>query len=71
VTFQLTHPAKVTVNLENGNGIVVATLLLKKLAAGPQRVTWTGRPRSGLRVSVTATNSIGTVSLVSPFTARR
>ena len=71
VTFQLTHPAKVTVNLENGNGIVVATLLLKKLAAGPQRVTWTGRPRSGLRVRVIATNSIGTVSLLTPFTARR
>jgi len=71
VTFQLTHPAKVTVNLENGNGIVVATLLLKKLAAGPQRVTWTGRPRSGLRVRVIATNSIGTASLVTPFTARR
>jgi flagellar hook assembly protein FlgD len=71
VTFELTHPAQVTVNLENGNGIVVATLLLKKLDAGPQRVTWTGRPRSGLRVRVIATNPIGTVSLVAPFIVRR
>jgi flagellar hook assembly protein FlgD len=69
--FQLAHAATVTVTVEQANGIVVATLLSKKLDAGAQSVTWTGRPGSGYRVRVVAANSIGKATLLSPLTSRR
>jgi hypothetical protein len=71
VSFDLAHAATVTVTVENARGITVATLLAKKLPAGSQRVSWKGSPRSGYRVRVTATNTIGTVSQVVPFGSRR
>jgi len=70
VSFQLAHPAAVTVTLEKPNGVVVATPLAKKLPAGAQTVTLTGRT-TGYRVRVVATNSIGTATLVSPTLTRR
>jgi hypothetical protein len=71
VGFDLAHAATVTVTVENARGITVATLLAKKLPAGSQRVTWKGTPRSGYRVRVAATNSIGTVEQLVPFGSRR
>ena len=70
-TFQLAHPANVTVTVEKGNGIVLATLLSKKLGPGSQGVTWNGPVGSGYRVRVVATNAIGTATLLSPLTSRR
>jgi hypothetical protein len=70
-TFQLAHAASVTVTVEKANGIVLATLLSKKLEVGPQSVTWTGRSSSGYRVRVVASNAIGKATLVSPLTSRR
>jgi flagellar hook assembly protein FlgD len=69
--FQLAHAATVTVTVEKANGIVLATLLSKKLDPGPQSVTWTGRPASGSVVRVVAVNSIGKATLVSPLSSRR
>jgi hypothetical protein len=70
-TFQLAHAASVTVTVEKANGIVLATLLSKKLEVGPQTVTWNGRSSSGYRVRVVASNAIGKATLVSPLTTRR
>jgi flagellar hook assembly protein FlgD len=76
--FQLAHPAAVTATIETRTGIVLATLVNKKLQPGAQSLPWDGRLWTGslaftgaYQVHVVATNSIGTVSLVAPFTARR
>ena len=76
--FQLTHPATVTATVETRTGIVLATLVNKRLQPGAQSLPWNGRLWTGslaftgaYQVHVVATNSIGTVSLVAPFTARR
>jgi hypothetical protein len=57
---------------------VIATVLDDDVTAGPQKVLWNGRTWTGslaftgaYQLHVVATNSIGTVSLVTPFTARR
>ena len=71
VSFTLAHAADVTVTVEKANAVTVATVLVKKLAAGPQRVTWNGQPKTGYRVRVTATNSIGSVTQTVPFGSRR
>jgi Phosphodiester glycosidase/FlgD Ig-like domain len=71
VAFQLSRPADVAVTVEKANGVTVATVLAKKLGAGPQQVTWNGTPRSGYRVRVVATNSIGTVDETAQFGSRR
>jgi flagellar hook assembly protein FlgD len=68
--FDLVHAATVTVTLEKPNGIVVATVLSKKLDAGPQSATWTGNAPAGYRVRVVATNAIGKATLQVPVTAR-
>jgi Phosphodiester glycosidase/FlgD Ig-like domain len=77
-TFQIAHPAAVTATVETRSGIVIATLLTAKLQPGPQKVLWSGRNSTGslvvggaYQVRVVATNSIGTVALTAPFTARR
>jgi flagellar hook assembly protein FlgD len=70
-TFQLAHAASVTVTVEKANGIVLATLLSKKLEVGAQSVTWSGRASGGYRVRVVATNAIGKATLLSPLTSRR
>jgi flagellar hook assembly protein FlgD len=71
ISFALAHAADVAVTVEKANGVTVATVLAKKLTAGQQRLTWNGTPRSGYRVRVTATNSIGTVTETVPFGSRR
>jgi hypothetical protein len=71
VSFQLAHAADVAVTVQKPNGVTVATVLVKKLAAGAQQARWNGTPRSGYRVQVVATNSIGTVAETVPFGSRR
>ena len=71
ISFTLAHAADVAVTVEKANGVTVATVLAKKLSAGAQRLTWNGTPKSGYRVRVTATNSIGTVTETVPFGSRR
>jgi flagellar hook assembly protein FlgD len=77
-TFDLAHPARVTVTVEKPSGIVIATVLDDQLTPGPQKVLWNGRTWTGslaftgaYQLHVVATNTIGTASLVAPFTARR
>jgi phosphodiester glycosidase len=69
-TFQLAHPATVTVTVEKPNGIVVGTMLSKKLDAGTQTATWTGNVPVGYRIRVVASNAIGKATLQTPVTAR-
>ena len=76
--FQLAHPATVSATIETRTGIVLATLVNKRLQPGAQSLPWNGRLWTGslaftgaYQVHVVATNSIGTVSLVAPFVARR
>ncbi len=69
-SFELAHPATVTVTVEKPNGIVVATLLSKKLDSGPQTATWTGTAPAGYRVRVVASNTIGDATLLTALTAR-
>jgi flagellar hook assembly protein FlgD len=68
----------VTVTVEKPSGIVIATVLDDQLTPGPQKVLWNGRTWTGslaftgaYQLHVVATNTIGTASLVAPFTARR
>ncbi|HZC30804.1 MAG TPA: FlgD immunoglobulin-like domain containing protein, partial [Gaiellaceae bacterium] len=76
-TYQLAHPAAVTATVETKSGIVVASLFTGNLQPGSQRVAWNGKNANGsiltgsYQVRITATNSIGTASLVAPFTAHR
>jgi flagellar hook assembly protein FlgD len=77
-TFDLARSARVTVTVEKRSGIVIATVLDQQLDPGAQKVLWNGRTWTGAlaftgeyQLHVVATNSIGTVSLTSPFTARR
>lgn len=65
-SFQLAHAATVTVTVEKGNGIVLATLISKELQPGAQTVTWTGHAGSGYHVRVVAANAIGKATLLSP-----
>ena len=71
VTFQLSRSADVAITVQNANGVTVATVLVKKLTAGAQQATWAGKPRSGYRVHVVATNTIGTVAVTVPFGSRK
>jgi len=77
-TFNLAHPARVTVTVETRSGIVIATVLDQQLQPGPQKVLWNGRTWTGslaftgaYQLHVVASNSIGDVSLLAPFVARR
>jgi exopolysaccharide biosynthesis protein/flagellar hook assembly protein FlgD len=70
-TFQLAHAASVTVTVEKGNGIVLATLLSKRLDPGTQTVTWNGPAGGSYRVRIVATNAIGKATLLSPLNSRR
>ena len=77
-TFELAHPARVTVTVEKRSGIVIATVLDAQLDPGAQKVLWNGRTWTGAlafsgayQLHVVATNSIGKVSLIAPFIARR
>jgi hypothetical protein len=71
VSFQLSRLADVAITVQNGNGVTVATVLVARLGAGAQHATWTGKPRSGYRVHVVATNTIGAVAVTVPFGSRK
>jgi hypothetical protein len=72
-SFQLTRAATVLVQIQRPNGVGVATLRSGQRAAGPERVSWLGRigrhRASGgpYQLVVQATSSVGTSSLVEPF----
>ncbi len=72
-TFALTRTADVVVQVERPNGISVKTQLDATLAAGSYSVTWKGNaagrkaPNGRYQVDVQATSSVGTSSLVAPF----
>jgi flagellar hook assembly protein FlgD len=77
-TFELARAARVTVTVEKPSGIVIATVLDDQLSPGPQKVLWNGRTWTGAlalsgayQLHVVASNSIGKVSVVTPFSARR
>lgn len=77
-SFSLARAARVTVTVETRTGIVIATVLDRQLAPGPQKVAWNGRTWTGAlaftgayQLRVVASNSVGKASLVAPFTARR
>jgi hypothetical protein len=70
-SFSLARPATVTVTVEKANGIVLATLVSKKLDTGSQTASWTGRVAAGYRVRVVASNAIGKATLLAPISARR
>ena len=72
-TFQLTRSAAVLVQVQRPNGVPVVTLRSERLAAGPAKVMWRGKigrrqaPSGRYQVAVQATSSVGTSSLVAPF----
>ncbi len=74
--FVLSRQADIVVRIERTNGIAVATARRNSLAAGPHTFTWKGRigakraPKGRYRLEVDATSSIGTSSLVAPFTLK-
>ena len=77
-SFELAHAATVTATVETRTGIVLATLADARMQPGAQSLPWNGRLWTGglaftgaYQVHVVATNSIGSVSLVVPFIARR
>ncbi len=77
ISFTLSQPATVTVQIEKLSGAVVRTLPSLPEPAGPVQLTWDGtldgqtKAYTGSYVmSVTAANSVGVMSLTAPFTLR-
>jgi hypothetical protein len=77
-TYQLAHPATVTVQIQTQSGVPLETLSREALQPGPQTVTWDGLIGTGTlafggayQLVVSAANELGTVTLGQPFTARR
>jgi hypothetical protein len=76
-TYQLAHPATVTVQIQTQSGIPVLTLSKAVQQAGQQSVTWDGRIGvtrafgGSYQLVVSATNALGTATLSQAFTARR
>ena len=77
-TFTLARPAQVRAAVLTAGGASLRGLPARQLGAGPQSLTWNGRTAYRSRVTrgryhlrVTATNEIGTVSLIAPFTVTR
>jgi hypothetical protein len=76
-SFTLARSARVTARVETRAGAVVAVASRKKLAPGPQALTWNGRigtrpVRAGTYVlRVIATNEVGSMDLTKPFRVRR
>ena len=74
--FELTRAATVLVQVERSTGVPVATLRSGKLSAGTERLTWKGKsggrgfPSGRYQVAVQATSSVGTSTLVAPFSFR-
>ncbi len=77
VSFTLSQPATVTLQIERPGGAVVRTLPSQPAPAGPLTLTWDAtldgqtKAYTGTYVMrVTAANAIGTMSLTAPFTLR-
>jgi phosphodiester glycosidase/flagellar hook capping protein FlgD len=77
VSFTLSQPATVTLQIEKLGGAIVRTLPSQSAPTGAQTITWDAtldgqtKAYTGTYVMrVTATNSIGTMSLTAPFTLR-
>jgi hypothetical protein len=77
VSFTLSQPATVTLQIEKLGGAIVRTLPSQSAPAGAQTLTWDAtldgqtKAYTGTYVMrVTATNAIGTMSLTAPFTLR-
>jgi len=74
--FVLSRQANVVVRIERPNGTAAATSRLNGLAAGSHAFTWKGRigahraPKGRYLLDVAATSSIGTSSLVAPFSLK-
>jgi flagellar hook assembly protein FlgD len=72
-SFVLARQADVVVRVERPNGIAVAVFRLPKLSPGAHRVGWKGKiagrraPGGRYQMRVQATSSVGTSSLVAPF----
>jgi hypothetical protein len=72
-SFGLSRSASIVVRIERPNGGLVTTVSRQTLAAGTYRVTWKGKVGSRWAAAgryeflVQATSSIGTSSLVAPF----
>ncbi len=68
--FVLSRQAGVVVSVERRNGLAVATFHLPHLAAGTHRVLWKKKTAGKYLLRVDATSTIGTSSLVVPFSVR-
>jgi len=74
--FVLSRQADVVVRVERRNGFPVATFRLPHLTAGAHRVPWNGKigkqrvPAGRYLMRVDATSTIGTSSLVAPFSLK-
>ena len=78
VRWTQTRPARIRVAVETVEGVVVRTVALRIIAAGPQAVSWNGRfangklaPTGRYVLRVTAANAVGTVALAQEITVRR
>ena len=77
-SFTLSRPAQVRGTILTASGAPLRTLAPRSLAAGPGTITWNGRSTYGslvragrYQLRVTASNAVGTVSLITPFTITR
>jgi flagellar hook assembly protein FlgD len=77
-SFTLSRPAQVRGTILTASGAPLRTLAPRSLAAGPGTITWNGRSTYGslvragrYQLRVTASNAVGTVSLIAPFTITR
>ena len=77
-TYELAHPATVTVQIQTQSGVTVRTLSKAPVEPGVQSVSWDGKIGAGTRafagsyqLVVSAANALGTATLSQAFTARR
>ena len=78
VRFTLSRPAKVRLQVETKNGVIVRALPAASLPAGAQSLSWDGRLPHGTRAyggtyvaHVFATSALGTADLAGQFSFRR
>jgi len=78
IAWAQTRPARVTVQIETGQGVVVRTVARGTYLGGSVSAVWNGLRKDGkpayggsYRVVITAKNALGTVSLDQPLQIRR
>jgi hypothetical protein len=78
IRFTLSRPAKVRLQIETRNGVIVRALPAVNLPAGPQSLVWDGRLPHGTKAyggtyvaHVFATSEVGTSDLAGQFAFRR